>query len=100
MHADKQTREKQFGQCKRRVCDHAEKYHGVQGAGLCEDDVHLNDITRTENTYFCHYDESATARRQSVGDLNDEQKELAQSIQNNSERLLNITGELLNMTQV
>lgn len=35
-----------------------------------------------------------------VGDLNDEQKELAQSIQDNSERLLNITGELLNMTQV
>lgn len=35
-----------------------------------------------------------------IGDLNDEQKELAQSIQDNSERLLNITGELLNMTQV
>ena len=35
-----------------------------------------------------------------VGDLNDEQKELAQSIQDNSERLLNITGELLNMTQL
>ena len=35
-----------------------------------------------------------------VGDLNEEQKELAQSIQDNSERLLNITGELLNMTQV
>ena len=32
--------------------------------------------------------------------MNDEQKELAQSIQDNSERLLNITGELLNMTQV
>lgn len=35
-----------------------------------------------------------------IGDLNEEQKELAQSIQDNSERLLNITGELLNMTQV
>lgn len=35
-----------------------------------------------------------------VGDLNDEQKELAQSIQDNSERLLGITSELLNMTQV
>lgn len=35
-----------------------------------------------------------------VGNLNDEQKELAQSIQDNSERLLGITGELLNMTQV
>lgn len=35
-----------------------------------------------------------------IGDLNDEQKELTQSIQDNSERLLNITGELLNMTQV
>lgn len=35
-----------------------------------------------------------------VGDLNEEQKELAQSIQDNSERLLGITSELLNMTQV
>lgn len=35
-----------------------------------------------------------------VGHLNDEQKELAQSIQENSERLLGITSELLNMTQV
>lgn len=35
-----------------------------------------------------------------VGDLNSEQKELAQSIQDNSERLLGITSELLNMTQV
>lgn len=35
-----------------------------------------------------------------VGTLNGEQKELAQSIQENSDRLLNITGELLNMTQV
>lgn len=35
-----------------------------------------------------------------VGNLNEEQKELAQSIQENSERLLSITGELLNMTQV
>lgn len=35
-----------------------------------------------------------------VGSLNDEQKELAQGIQENSERLLSITGELLNMTQV
>ncbi|MDD2960886.1 MAG: ATP-binding protein [Muribaculaceae bacterium] len=35
-----------------------------------------------------------------VGEMNDEQKELADSIKDNSERLLNITGELLNMTQV
>ena len=35
-----------------------------------------------------------------VGALNDEQQELAQSIQDNSERLLSITSELLNMTQV
>lgn len=35
-----------------------------------------------------------------IGNLNDEQKELAQGIQENSERLLGITGELLNMTQV
>ena len=35
-----------------------------------------------------------------VGFLNEEQKELAQSIQDNSDRLLNITSELLNMTQV
>ena len=30
-----------------------------------------------------------------IGDLNDEQKELAQSIQDNSERLLNITANCL-----
>ncbi len=35
-----------------------------------------------------------------VGSLNEEQTELAKSIQDNSERLLNITSELLNMTQV
>ena len=35
-----------------------------------------------------------------IGRLNDEQTELAKSIQDNSERLLNITSELLNMTQV
>lgn len=35
-----------------------------------------------------------------VGNMNIEQKELAQSIQENSDRLLSITGELLKMTQV
>ena len=35
-----------------------------------------------------------------VGGLNQEQKELSDSIRENGERLLNITGELLNMTQV
>jgi signal transduction histidine kinase len=35
-----------------------------------------------------------------VGALNTEQEELSQSIKENSERLLSITGELLNMTQV
>lgn len=35
-----------------------------------------------------------------VGKMNGEQKELAQSIQENSDRLLGITGELLKMTQV
>lgn len=35
-----------------------------------------------------------------VGDLNAEQEQLSKSIKENSERLLNITGELLNMTQV
>jgi signal transduction histidine kinase len=35
-----------------------------------------------------------------VGELNTEQEELSQSIKENSERLLSITGELLNMTQV
>jgi len=37
---------------------------------------------------------------QRVGELNKEQKELSESIKDNSERLLSITGELLNMTQV
>lgn len=35
-----------------------------------------------------------------VGGLNEEQKELSDSIRENGERLLSITGELLNMTQV
>ena len=35
-----------------------------------------------------------------VGTLNNEQEDLASSIKKNSERLLSITGELLNMTQV
>ena len=35
-----------------------------------------------------------------IGALNGEQKALAQSIRENSDRLLNITGELLKMTQV
>lgn len=35
-----------------------------------------------------------------VGNLNDEQQSLAESIRDNSDRLLNITGELLKMTQV
>lgn len=35
-----------------------------------------------------------------VGGLNQEQKELSDSIRENGERLLRITGELLNMTQV
>lgn len=35
-----------------------------------------------------------------VGGLNPEQEELSKSIKENSERLLSITGELLNMTQV
>lgn len=35
-----------------------------------------------------------------VGALNDEQEQLSKSIRENSERLLGITGELLNMTQV
>ena len=35
-----------------------------------------------------------------VGNLNPEQAELSESIKENSERLLSITGELLNMTQV
>lgn len=35
-----------------------------------------------------------------IGELNDEQGQLAKSIKENSDRLLNITGELLNMTQV
>lgn len=35
-----------------------------------------------------------------VGNLNPEQEELSKSIKENSERLLSITGELLNMTQV
>lgn len=37
---------------------------------------------------------------QRIGSLNEEQEDLANSIKENSERLLNITGELLNMTQV
>ena len=37
---------------------------------------------------------------QRIGALNEEQEELANSIKENSERLLTITGELLNMTQV
>ena len=35
-----------------------------------------------------------------LGKLNDEQKQLVSSIKDSSDRLLNITGELLNMTQV
>lgn len=35
-----------------------------------------------------------------IGKLNEEQEDLATSIKDNSERLLDITGELLNMTQV
>ena len=35
-----------------------------------------------------------------IGNLNEEQEQLSKSIKENSERLLNITGELLNMTQV
>ncbi|MCP9610696.1 sensor histidine kinase [Coprobacter tertius] len=35
-----------------------------------------------------------------IGNLNQEQEELSKSIKENSERLLSITGELLNMTQV
>jgi len=35
-----------------------------------------------------------------IGGMNSEQKELAQNIQDNSDRLLSITGELLKMTQV
>lgn len=35
-----------------------------------------------------------------VGDMNDEQKALSQSIKDSSDRLLEITGELLKMTQV
>lgn len=35
-----------------------------------------------------------------VGELNEEQSSLSQSIKDNSERLLNITGELLKLTQV
>ena len=35
-----------------------------------------------------------------LGTLNGDQKDLAQSIKDNSERLLSITGELLNMTQL
>ena len=35
-----------------------------------------------------------------VGSLNDEQAQLSKSIRENSQRLLEITGELLNMTQV
>lgn len=35
-----------------------------------------------------------------VGALNDEQEQLSKSIKENSERLLSITGELLNMTRV
>ena len=37
---------------------------------------------------------------QRIGALNEEQEDLANSIKENSERLLNITGELLNITQV
>lgn len=35
-----------------------------------------------------------------IGSLNKEQQEMAQSIKENSDRLLDITGELLNMTQL
>src|SRR6202035_5521032 len=35
-----------------------------------------------------------------VGRINDDQKELLDSIRDDSDRLLNITGELLNMTQL
>ena len=35
-----------------------------------------------------------------VGRLNEEQQELSESIKDNGERLLSITSELLNMTQV
>jgi len=35
-----------------------------------------------------------------IGPLNDEQKKLVNSIKDDADRLLNITGELLNMTQV
>ena len=37
---------------------------------------------------------------QRIGSLNDEQQSLASSIKENSDRLLNITGELLKLTQV
>lgn len=37
---------------------------------------------------------------QRIGKLNTEQEELSKSIKENSERLLSITGELLNMTQI
>ena len=36
---------------------------------------------------------------QRIGSLNDEQQSLASSIKENSDRLLNITGELLKLTQ-
>lgn len=35
-----------------------------------------------------------------VGSLNGEQEQLSKNIRDNSQRLLDITGELLNMTQV
>ncbi|RRB00920.1 sensor histidine kinase [Larkinella rosea] len=37
---------------------------------------------------------------QRVGDLNEEQKQLVEHVRNDADRLLNITGELLNMAQV
>jgi NtrC-family two-component system sensor histidine kinase KinB len=39
-------------------------------------------------------------QNEQIGNLNDEQKNLVDSIKDDANRLLKITGELLNMTQV
>jgi signal transduction histidine kinase len=62
--------------------------------------LYCYDFARTQNPYFLYQNEFVFARKPKIGELNPEQQGLLQNIKDESQRLLGITGELLDLTQV
>ena len=91
---------RQPGATVRRQPDRPEQHHQVQGAGLGQDQFISTVSHEMKTPHLVDPDEPATARRQPSRAAQRRTETTRGQHPRGSDRLLNITGELLNMTQV